>query len=206
VSILCGVVGATFAIGGAFPAVAATASPGLLGVQDLPGSFQPPSAPTTYTSFNTNVVDPKTCNETPTDIVGMSGAVSVYFARTSGATSSPALFESVISFPNAKTAKAAMTLQAKSAAAGTKCGTVGFVPPGTTAPLGTVRLGQVKFPKVGATSFALGTTPTGGSTLTTVTFLHGPYVVTISAPGTADAPSSTDLKTIVARAEKRLGS
>ena len=201
---LCGIACVALGIGGTLPAAAVTKAPGLLGIEDLPGSFQQVAPPTTLPSFNTVVVDQKTCNETVRPIAGISGAVSVFFARTGVTTDRDTVSEYVLSFPDAKTAKVAFALEARSATAGAKCRMVGFVPPGTTTPVSIVNLAHIKFPKVGSASVALGTTPTGGLTLTTVTFLRGPYIVIVSTPGTPEAPSRQELQTIVTRAERQL--
>ena len=202
--VLCGVACAAVGFASAPAASAATKPPVLLGVGDVPSGFQQGAAPTTDASFNTVVVNAARCTEKPQTVGGLTGAVSVFFTRTAGAPGFNTLYEFVLSFPDAKAAKASFMVELKSATAGAKCGTVGFVSPGGTAPISMVKLGLAKFPKVGGASFALSTTPPGGVANTTVEFVRGAYVVMINVSGPAATSVDQELKTTVARANKLL--
>ena len=203
--VLCVVFGVGLATSSALAAAAATNPPGLLVVTDLPGTFQD-AAPTTDVTFNALVVDPKTCTETPKPIVGLSGAQSVVFGRT-GTGTPVVVSESVVSFPQARVARAAFNVQSKSAKAGVTCRTVAFLPPGTTAPVGNVSITKVKSPVTGDVSFATSVNPSATTVVTNfVTLLHGPYLVTVGASGGPDGLSTADLTTVVGNARKRLTS
>jgi len=190
---------------GTTAASAATKPPGYLRPQDIPGNFQQVALPTTYATFSGPVVDSATCTETPKSFDGVSGALNVYFSRVGATPPTTALYEFVVSYVNAKAAQASFRAQAASAAAGAKCGTVGFVPPGTTAAIDTQKITALKVAKAGTGTFAH-TTMSSSATLpvTSVTFVRGPYVVTVGTPGVADAPTAKDLAKVVARADKRL--
>jgi len=183
---------------------AAATPPGLLVVTDLPGTFVD-AAPTTDTTFSALVVDPKACTETPVPIAGLTGAQSVVFGRTGTATP-VAVSESVVSFPSARLARAAFAQQSKSAKAGVACGSVGFVPPGSTAPISNVAIAAVKSPLSKSTSFATSASPTPATVTNFVTFVQGPSLVTVGATAGPDGLSAADLKTVVGHARQRLGS
>ena len=201
--VLCVVTGLGLATMSVLPAAAATKTPGLLVVTDLPGTFQD-AAPTTDVAFNALVVDPKTCTETPKPIVGLSGAQSVVFGGAGTATP-VVVSENVVSFPQARAARVAFAMQSKSAKAAVTCRSVGFIPPGTTAAIGTVSIAKVKFAVTSDASFATSVNAAGTTVLTNfVTFLHGPSLVTVGASAGPDGLSAADLKTIVGRARKRL--
>ncbi len=190
---------------GAVSALAATKSPGLLRPKDLPGNVQQAAPVMAFPTLSTSIVDAAACTETPQSIDGTLGAVTVQFSAPGAAQGATALYEYVAWFPNARTAKTAFAVLSKSDAAAVKCGTVGFIPPKATAPITTVTLHRVKFPPIGDRSFAQSNGAANSTTSSTaVTFVSGPYVALVGTPGIADSPGIKDLKTIVARAEKRL--
>ena len=185
------------------PAAAAPKSPGLLLATDLPATYVG-SPPTTSSTLNALVVDKAACTETPVPIAGLLDAQSVLYSR-SGSTTPDIVAENVVSFPTAKGARSAFTAQAKSAKVGATCATVGFVPPGATAPVSTVAIAKVKASRAGTASFASSAHATGTSVnSSSVTFLRGPYVVTVSASAGPDGVDVAALDHAVAVAEKRL--
>jgi hypothetical protein len=186
-------------------ATAATKPPGLLRPKDLPGNLQQPQPAATFQSLSTPTVDAAACTETPASIGQANGAVSVQFSRVGDAAATIVLYENVAWFPSARVAKTVFARVAANNAAAVKCAALGFVPPKQTAPVDTVNVARVKFPKVGTASYAQTTgeaTSTNHPTL--VGFVSGPYIVLMGTTGPGQALSLKDLETSAARAQKRL--
>jgi len=190
---------------GAMPADATTQPPGLLRPTDLPdrlGQTQPARA---LPAITTVAVDARACTETPRRVTGGRGALVVQFSQPGDAAATTVLFEDVASFRSPRVARAAFSRLAKSAAAAATCGTLGFVPPGKTAPTSTVEVTRVEFPKIGSGSYAQTSGPPSAvNPVTTAAFVSGAYIVIVGTTGTPDAPSVHTLETIVGRARQRL--
>ena len=204
-SILVGVVLMGLSAFGMPAASAATKSPGLLQTTDLPGSFQQSSGPIAYATPTALVVTPSACTETTRFAAAALGGVEIVFARTGATPGSIALIESVISFRSAKAAAKDFALDAKSHKARMKCGTLGFIPPGSATVGGSTTYQTAKFPKIGSgVYYESSGVPGTASTNTAVTFVSGPYIVRLGTFGGTNPLTVTDLKTIAPRALKRL--
>ena len=177
--------------------------PGLLTVADLPAGYTQPSDARTFPTFNLPVTNPTSCTETPTLVSGISGAALVTFLPPSATTTTAGLSEAVLTFPDAKAAKAAYAARVKNDKARWKCASVGFVPVSQSAPIATFQYAKAKAPKVGSASFATtgSTTASGPTAPVTVTFVSGPYLVLVQF---AASPSAADLKAILRAAQQHL--
>lgn len=186
-------------------AFAVTKSPGLLHASDLPGRFQLSAGPTAYASPSAPVVTASACTETTQVEATALGGVSIAFARVGAAPGSYALIEGVVSFPNAKAAAKEFALESKSHRARMKCGTLGFIPLGSTTAKATTTYQSAKFPKIGGGSFYESSgTPGTVNTNAVVAFVSGAYIVRLGTFGGTHPLTITDFKTIAPRALKRL--
>jgi hypothetical protein len=206
IAIIAGVVALALVVG-AVPAGAQTATPGLLTTTDLPAGYAQPSEARTFVSFSLPTTNPASCTETPSSVAGITNAMLVTFGAPGASASTPGLSESVLTFPDAKAAKAAYAARVKNDKARWKCAAVGFVPVSQSTPIATINYRKAVVPKVGSKSFA-----TSGSTVAnaagapvTVTFVSGPYLVLVGFAAPPNAPSAADTKTILKAAQQRLG-
>jgi hypothetical protein len=186
-------------------AFAVTKSPGLLAPSDLPGSFQQTAPPVPFTQTTALTVDAKACTESLQPVASPISGVQASFARVGAPTGSLALIENVQVYRNARDAAKMFAHDAKNHAARLKCGTVGFIPQGSTTPGGTTAYQTAPFPKIGAGAYLESSGAPGTvNTNTSVTFVSGPYVVRIGTFGGTDPLTTADLKKIAPRALKRL--
>jgi hypothetical protein len=197
----------TVVLATAAPAAAsATATPGALSTADLPAGYAQPGSAQTFTTFSLPTTDAATCRETPAAVPGLAGATLVTFSPPNAPTTTAGLSESILWFANAKAAKAVYAARVANDQARWKCGAVGFVPPGQSAPIATINYTQAKVPKIGSGSFATsgttGTSPTGAPV--TATFVSGPYLVLVGFAAPPNAPNPADEKAILKAAQRRL--
>jgi len=205
-TIIVGVV-ALALVSGAVAAGAQTATPGLLTPADLPSGYTQPSDARTFPTFSLATINPSSCTETPTPVAGITNAMLVTFAAPGASPSTPgALSESVLTFPDAKAAKAAYDGRVKNDKARWKCAAVGFVPVSQSAPIATINYHKAKVSKVGNTSFATSGSTAAGATAVpiTVTFVSGPYLVLVGFAAPPKGPSAADTKAILKAAQRRL--
>ena len=185
-------------------AFAATKSPGLLRVGDVPGSFQQYAAPIAYTETTLLAVDAQACTETLQPIASPVGGVEASFVRVGAPAGSLTLIEAVLVFPNAKAAASTFALVSKDHAARLKCTTVGFIPQGSTTSGAPTMYQEAKFPKIGAGSYLESSGAPGTvDASAVVTFVSGPYLVRLGTFGT-DPITTTEFQKIAPRALKRL--
>lgn len=180
-------------------------APGLLRRQDLTGGLQQVGATSASTTLSTPIVDSTACTETPQAVDGVKTVVAAQYAPVGAAVGTVALFETAVTFTNARAANAAYALLSKNAAAAIACPTVGFLPQGAATPAITLKFARVDFPKIAGGSYAATVTNANISSIPTtqVVFVSGSNLVIMAAIGTS-APSITDLKTIATHANQRL--
>jgi hypothetical protein len=185
---------------------AQTAPAGLLTTSDLPAGYTQPSAARTFTTFSLPTTNPSSCTETPTPVTGVTGAALVTFVPPGGSATMPGLSESVLTFPDAKTAKTAYAARVKNDKARWKCAAVGFVPVSQSTPIVTINYRRAPVGRVGSKSFATsGTTSTSTADApVTVTFVSGPHLVLVGFPAGSLAPNPADEKAILKAAQRRL--
>jgi hypothetical protein len=204
-TIIVGVAALALVIG-AVPTGAQTTTPGLLTAADLPAGYTQPSEARTFISFSLPTTNPSSCTETPSSVPGITNAMLVTFGAPGASASTPGLSESVLTFPDAKAAKAAYAARVKNDKARWKCAAVGFVPVSQSTAIATINYRKANVPKVGSKSSA-----TSGSTVAnatgapvTVTFVSGPYLVLVGFAAPPNAPSAADTKAILKAAQRRL--
>jgi hypothetical protein len=199
------------------PAGATTSpTPGLLRAADIPVSVQQVGDPTTYATFNLPETAADACTETPVPVGGLTGAFGATFSAD-GTAVPAAISEFVLSFATAPNAKLEFAERTKNEAARLKCRTVGFVPPGTNAPIASVTYHKATVAKVGNGAFADFSTPTPapGATGTTslatatsagasLTILSGSHLVILSFPGASLPLSVKQMQATATRAVQRL--
>jgi hypothetical protein len=183
------------------PGFAAT-EPALLQASDLPGSYVPLGAPASSATVNRFLVDPVACTQTfEVDPTG-TGSTLVQFNTPTGAVG---ITESVISYPNAKSAKAALRHRAATARAGTKCGTVATVAPGSTTPISSITYRKVKVPKIAAGSYAVARGAGDPATdAVAVEVLSGSHIILLNTYGNGAGPTEQQLPAIARKAETLL--
>jgi hypothetical protein len=183
-----------------------TTTPGLLTPAELPAGYTQPSEARSFIAFSLPVTSPSSCTETPLSVTGITNARLVTFVPPGGSPTSPGLSEAVLTFPDAKTAKAAYAARVKNDEARWKCASVGFVPVSQSTPIATFLYEKEKVPKVGSASFATSGSTMAGATDApiTVTFVSGPYLEMVGFAAPPNAPSTSEMKAILKAAQQRL--
>jgi hypothetical protein len=209
---------AVWAWAGVPAGAATTTTPGLLRAADIPVSVQQVGDLTTYTTFNLPETAADACTETPVPVGGLTGALGVTFS-VDGTAVPAAISEYVLSFATTPNAKLEFAERVKNETARLKCRTVGFVPPGTNAPVASVTYHKATLAKVGNGAFADFSTPgaASGATDTTVpitassagaslTILSGPHLVLLGFPGASLPLTVKQMEATAKRAVQRLSS